>query len=79
MQGRWAASNDAKASERHVRLRLRHTFASLYLAQGSNLLWVQRQGGWTSPKVLLDTCIHFMPSELSADEIAAATDGRMRP
>ena len=34
---------------------LRHTFASLHLARGSNLLWVQNMGGWQSPQVMLDT------------------------
>jgi integrase len=55
----------------------RHTFASLHLARGSNLLWVPRQGGWKSPKVLLDTYAHFMPSELSgfADALSAALSG----
>ncbi len=43
---------------------LRHTFASLHLSRGTNLLWVQRQGGWRSPQVLLDTYTHFLPSEL---------------
>ncbi len=53
---------------------LRHTFASLHLARGTNLLWVQKQGGWTSPTVLLTVYAHFIPSELSgyAD---ALTDG----
>ena len=32
---------------------LRHTFASLHLSRGTNLLWAQQQGGWTSPSVLL--------------------------
>ncbi len=43
---------------------LRHTFASLHLSRGTNLLWVQRQGGWTSPAVLLGTYAHFLPTEL---------------
>ena len=43
---------------------LRHSFASLHLSRGTNLLWVQRQGGWKSPQVLLETYTHFLPSEL---------------
>src|SRR5262249_51041378 len=39
---------------------LRHTFASLHLSRGTNLLWVQQQGGWTSPAVLLSTYAHFL-------------------
>src|SRR5262245_53720182 len=42
---------------------LRHTFASLHLARGTNLKWVQAQGGWTSAKMLLDTYGHFIPTE----------------
>ncbi len=26
----------------------RHTFASLHLARGTNLEWIQTQGGWSS-------------------------------
>ena len=52
---------------------LRHTFASLHLSRGTNLLRVQQQGGWTSPQVLLDTYTHFMPSEVRgfADALTA--------
>ncbi len=59
---------------------LRHTFASLHLARGSNLLWVQNMGGWQSPQVMLDTYTHFLPTELSgfADALAAAPDGTIR-
>ena len=42
---------------------LRHTFASLHLARGTNLKWVQETGGWTSAKMLLDVYGHFMPTE----------------
>ena len=42
---------------------LRHTFASLHLARGTNLMWVQEAGGWTSAKMLLDVYGHFMPTE----------------
>jgi hypothetical protein len=38
----------------------------------ANLLWVQRQGGWASPKMLPDVYGHFMPTESSgyADNLA---------
>jgi hypothetical protein len=42
---------------------LRHTFASLHLARGTNLKWVQEAGGWASAKMLLDVYGHFMPTE----------------
>lgn len=42
---------------------LRHTFASLHLARGTNLKWVQETGGWTSAKMLLDVYGHYMPTE----------------
>jgi len=59
---------------------LRHTFASLHLARGTNLLWVQQQGGWLSPHVLLTTYAHFVPSELRgfADALSTAPDGTRR-
>jgi hypothetical protein len=52
---------------------LRHTWASLHLARGSNLKWVQEAGGWASAKVVLDVYGHFMPAETRgfADRIAA--------
>ena len=53
---------------------LRHTWASLHLARGTPIKWVQVQGGWTTAKVLLDTYGHFMPDEMRgfADAISAA-------
>ena len=62
----------------------RHTFASLHLARGTNLMWIQKQGGWKSPHVLLTTYAHFLPTEVHghADAItssATAPDGPMRP
>ncbi len=41
----------------------RHTFASLHMARGTPLKWIQSQGGWASAKVLLDTYGHFLPTE----------------
>ena len=59
---------------------LRHTFASLHMARGTNLKWLQHQGGWSSAKVLLDTYGHFMPTETTgyADILAEAPDGTGR-
>ena len=42
---------------------MRHTFATLHLAAGTPIKWLQAQGGWASAKVLLDTYGHFLPSE----------------
>ncbi len=55
---------------------LRHTFASLHLARGSNLKWVQAQGGWASAKVLLDWYGHFLPTESSgyADALSSVSE-----
>jgi integrase len=41
---------------------LRHTFASLHITRGTNLLWIQETGGWASAKMLLDVYGHFMPT-----------------
>jgi len=42
---------------------LRQTWASPHLARGTNLMWVQHAGGWTSAKMLLDAYGTFMPTE----------------
>ncbi len=42
---------------------LRHTFASLHLALGTNIKWLQNMGGWASAKLLLDLYGHFLPTE----------------
>jgi integrase len=53
---------------------LRHTWASLHMARGTPLKWIQEQGGWTTAKVLLDTYGHFMPTESRgfADALASS-------
>ena len=38
---------------------LRHTWASLHMARGTPLKWIQQQGGWSSARMLLDTYGHF--------------------
>ena len=55
---------------------LRHTFASLHLAFGTNLKWIQNMGGGSSAKLLLDLYGHFLPTESTA--FADAIDGRKR-
>ena len=53
--------------------------ASLHLSRGSNLLWVQQQGGWTSPAVLLRTYTHFLPTEIGGyADVLASPDGTIR-
>jgi integrase len=42
---------------------LRHTWASLHMARGTPLKWIQAQGGWTTATLLLDVYGHFLPSE----------------
>jgi len=51
---------------------LRHTFASLHLAAGTNIKWIQRQGGWATAQMVLDRYGHFIPdtTERYADRIA---------
>ncbi len=55
---------------------LRHTWASLHMARGTPLKWIQEQGGWTTAKVLLDTYGHFMPTEARgfADALSAGPE-----
>jgi len=56
---------------------LRHTFASLHLARGTNLKWIQTMGGWSSAKLLLDLYGHFLPTESTG--YADALSGAGRP
>jgi integrase len=42
---------------------LRHTWASLHMARGTPLKWIQAQGGWTTATLLLDVYGHFLPTE----------------
>jgi hypothetical protein len=58
---------------------LRHTYASIHLSRGTDLLWVQRQGGWQSPTVLLSTYAHFLPTELTGlADVLTARNGTSR-
>jgi hypothetical protein len=60
---------------------LRHTFASLHMARGTPIKWVQAQGGWASAKMLLDVYGHFMPEESGgyANTLAAPATAPPRP
>jgi integrase len=59
---------------------LRHTFASLHMARGTNLKWLQAQGGWASAKMLLDVYGHYLPGESRgfADALSTAPNGTIR-
>ncbi len=59
---------------------LRHSFASLHIARGTPIKWIQAQGGWASAKMLLDVYGHFMPEESSgyADALSASPNGTRR-
>ncbi len=56
---------------------LRHTWASLHMARGTPIKWIQEQGGWTTAKVLLDTYAHYLPTESAgySDALSAAPHG----
>jgi integrase len=55
---------------------LRHTWASLHMARGTPLKWIQEQGGWTTAKLLLDTYGHYMPTESAGfSDALTASDG----
>jgi integrase len=45
---------------------LRHSFASILLSRGANLLAVQKAGGWRSAQVLLTTYAHYMADQEEA-------------
>ena len=38
-------------------------FASVHLAFGTNINWLQNMGGWASAKLLLNLYGHFLPTE----------------
>jgi integrase len=52
-------------------LALRHSFASILLSRGANLLAIQKAGGWRSAQVLLQTYAHYMADQETA---AASSD-----
>lgn len=51
-----------KAGLRHIRLHdLRHTYATLRISKGHNIVDVSKQLGHHSVKITLDTYVHWMP------------------
>ncbi len=79
---RWSASSDRQAfgeGRRFTAHGLRHTWATLHLAAGTPIKWIQAQGGWSSAKLLLDTYGHFIPREMSGFENVLAPNNRNRP
>ncbi len=53
-----------KAGLRYIRFHdLRHTFASLLLSRGENLLYVSQQLGHSSPQITLKVYAHWIPTE----------------
>lgn len=58
---------------------LRHTWATLHLAAGTPIKWVQTHGGWSSARLLLDTYGHFLPREMGGFEDVLAPQNRNRP
>jgi len=71
---RRAVSKALGAGRRFTPHGLRHTFASLHMARGTNLKWIQAQGGWASAKLLLDTYGHFLPTETTGCADALSGD-----
>ncbi len=58
---------------------LRHTWATLHMARGTPLKWIQEQGGWASAKMLLDVYGHFVPREMRGFANALAPNDLTRP
>jgi integrase len=65
-----------KAKLRRIRIHdLRHTYATLRISKGDNILDVSKQLGHHSVKITLDTYCHWMPGGKKAevDELDSAT------
>jgi integrase len=58
---------------------LRHTWATLHLARGTPIKWVQAQGGWSSARMLLDVYGHAIKREMQGYSDALAPRDRNRP
>jgi integrase len=64
----------------------RHSFASILLSRGANLLAVQKAGGWRSASVLLETYSHWIEeaeeapaSSAASRAVTQAADGETQP
>jgi len=58
---------------------LRHTWASLHMARGTPLKWIQDQGGWASAAMLLGVYSHFLPRETSGYSDVLSRQDRTTP
>jgi integrase len=74
----------AKAGLRHVRIHsLRHTFASMLIAQGENIKYISSQLGHASVQITLDRYGHLFPDEKRGAamrfeaQLAAARDKKL--
>jgi integrase len=70
-----------KAQVRQVRIHdLRHTYASLLIAQGESLAYIRDQMGHHSIRVTVDTYGHLVPSgnKAAVDRLDAAHDATIR-
>jgi hypothetical protein len=52
---------------------LRHSWASLSLSRGANLLYLTMAGGWTNATMLLKTCAKWVPEDQGVPVSTAAT------
>jgi integrase len=71
----------AKAGVRQVRIHdLRHSYASLLIAQGESLAYIRDQMGHHSIRVTVDTYGHLVPSgnKAAVDRLDAAHDASIR-
>ena len=64
----------------HLRFHdLRHTYASLLIAEGLNVVYVSRQMGHSSPDITLRVYAHLWDALEHADKARAALDGVLPP
>lgn len=55
---------------------LRHTFATLHLARGTPIKWIQSQGGWSGASMLLDVYGHHIAADSRGFADALASEER---
>lgn len=56
---------------------LRHSFASILLSRGANLLAVQKAGGWRTAQVLLKTYAHYMAEQDASSDASSGVSPRL--